>query len=164
MKLKAVAVACICAVSLSACCTIVDGTKQKVAINTDAPALFSVRNADGMEVAKGIAPTTVNLKRGDAPYHVEVRRTETSPVTRGDINDSSNGWMWGNILFGGLIGIGVDHFDGASRELDKQITLVTMKDPNHPEQNANDFQHVSALGEVPVTPVTINNTINNKQG
>ena len=83
MKIKAVALACVYSMSLSACCSIMDGTKQKVAINTDAPALFSVKNADGMEVAKGIAPATVNLKRGDAPYHVEVRRTETSPVTRG---------------------------------------------------------------------------------
>lgn len=93
-----------------------------------------------------------------------MRRTETSPVSRGDINDSSNGWMWGNILFGGLIGISVDHFDGASRDLDKQITLTTLKDPNHPEQNAYDYQHVAALGETSTAPITINNTVNNKQG
>jgi hypothetical protein len=122
--------------------------------------MFTVKNADGIKVAEGTAPATVKLERGDAPYHVTLQRTDSSPVSTGTIEDNSNGWMWGNILFGGLIGIGVDHFTGASRNLDKEITVNTLADPNNPNGNALNTQHV-----IPpiTTPVTINTTINNKQ-
>ena len=163
MKLKFVASICMATAivsSLSGCCTIVDGKRQAVEIKTNAPAMFTVKNADGIKVAEGTAPATVKLERGDAPYHVTLQRTDSSPVSTGTIEDNSNGWMWGNILFGGLIGIGVDHFTGASRNLDKEITVNTLADPNNPNGNALNTQHVIP----PITaPVTINTTINNKQ-
>jgi pyruvate/2-oxoacid:ferredoxin oxidoreductase beta subunit len=162
IKLIATAVAGFVMVSsLSGCCTIVDGKKQAVKINTNAPALFTVKNNDGEQVATGIAPATVKLNRGDAPYYVELRRTDSSPVATGTINDSSNGWMWGNILFGGLIGIGVDHFTGASRDLDDSLTVNTLADPSKPNSNALNTAHIAS----PTTaPITINNTVTNKQG
>ncbi|EFE7421893.1 hypothetical protein F9Y45_22485 [Escherichia coli] len=158
MKFKFVASLGIC-MSLSACCTIVDGSKQAVEIKTNAPALFTVKNADGIQVAEGTAPATIKLNRGDAPYHVSLRRTDSSPVSTGTIEDNSNGWMWGNILFGGLIGVGIDHYTGTSRNLDKEITINTLADPNNPNANALNTAHITT----PLAaPVTINNTINNK--
>lgn len=136
----------------------VDGKTQPVQIKTNAPALYTVKNSDGVEVANGVAPATVNLKRGDAPYTVTVKRTEKSMPITGTINDNINGWEWGNILCGVIICTGVDIATGAAWDLD---TAVTVNTPDEGQANIPaPLQTVHAAG----AGVTINNTVNNKQG
>lgn len=159
MKIKAVAMAMsivVGAVSLSGCCLVVDGKTQPVAIKNNVPALYSIRNADGQEVADGVAPATVNLKRGDAPYTISLRRTADSTPATSTINDNLNGWLWGDLFCGLIICGGVDLATGSAWDLDKEVTVTTTGAGvvvNSP------LQTIQPKG----AGVTINNTVNNKQ-
>jgi hypothetical protein len=92
---------------LSSCATIISGSKQNVKINSN-PTVATVF-VDGGE--QGKTPLEVKLKRntdhkislvleGYKPYDVNLTR-------------KTNGWVWGNILFGGLIGLIVDMSTGS---------------------------------------------------
>lgn len=149
MKLKAVTLA-LSVLSLSACCTMHDGTTQTVNIETNAPAKYKITNEDGDIVSEGVAPTVVNLKRGDAPYRIVLKRSDTSPEASNTINDNPNGWLWGNILLGGIIGTIVDYSDGAAWDLDKVVNIPTLASPK---------DTIDPLTATPATtvPITINN-------
>lgn len=116
------------AASLSACCTLHDGTRQSVKINTNAPAKYTIRNEDGYIVSEGIAPAVVVLKRGDAPYKVTLKRTDSSPEAMGVIGESHNGWVWGNVFTLSLIGVGIDYATGAAWNLDDAVTVNTQEE------------------------------------
>ena len=152
MKLLKLAITCGVSLSLSACCTMRDGTTQNVDIETNAPAKYKIVNESGDVVSEGVAPTVVNLKRGDAPYTVTLKRSDTSPEAKGTINDNGNGWAWGNLLFGGIIGTIVDYSDGAAWDLDKTVNIPTVADPKDTPDPLT--QHIT----VPTAPITINNT------
>ncbi|WP_312269927.1 hypothetical protein [Pseudescherichia sp.] len=161
MKIKFVAsftMAAVMASSLSACCTVVDGKSQKVVINTNAPAMYTIKNDDGEQVAQGVAPATVTLKRGDAPYTITMQRTDSSQPTSGTITDNLNGWLWGDALM--PLGMVLDFVQGSAWDLDKEVTVNTLADVNNPNANALNTPHVTAQA----LPIIINNTINNKQG
>lgn len=162
MKIKSLCVALsaiVAAASLSGCALMVDGKTQPVAIKTNAPAMYTIKNGDGEIVSTGVAPTTVNLKRGDAPYSVTLQRTDSAPVASGSITDNLNGWLWGDIVCGVIVCGGVDLFSGAAWDLDTAVTVNTQPDPNNPNGNANNTMHVVQPTQA---PITINNTVNNK--
>jgi len=142
--------------SLSACCTVMDGKSQPVAIKTNAPAMFSIHHDDGEQVAQGVAPTTVKLKRGDGPYQVTLQRTDSSPISQGTIDDNLNGWLWGNIFT--PLGLVLDFVQGSAWDLDDSITVNTQQDIDNPNANALNTPHVAT----PImAPIIINNTQNN---
>ncbi|MCL5521605.1 hypothetical protein M5Y73_25855 [Citrobacter cronae] len=159
MNLNKVVAALLVTSSLSACCTVMDGKSQKVQIKTNAPAMYTIKNDDGEQVAQGVAPATVTLKRGDAPYVVTMQRTDASQPTTGTINDNLNGWLWGNLIT--PLGLILDFAQGSAWDLDKDITINTMADVNNPNANALNTPHVAANT---ANPIVINNTVNNKQG
>jgi len=121
--------------------------------------MYTIKNDDGEQVAQGVAPATVTLKRGDAPYVVTLQRTDASQPTTGTINDNLNGWLWGNLIT--PLGLILDFAQGSAWDLDKDITINTMADVNNPNANALNTPHVATNT---ANPIVINNTVNNKQG
>ena len=94
-------------VIMGGCASIICGTSQEVAVNSS-PSEATVK-VNGM--LRGQTPVTLDLKRnkshtirieleGYQPYNVILRR-------------GVNGWVFGNIIFGGLIGLVIDAVDGA---------------------------------------------------
>lgn len=159
MKTKALAsllMASFAASSLSGCALMVDGKTQPVAIKTNAPALYEVKNVEGVTVSQGTAPTTVNLRRDGAPYTVTLRRSYESMPNTGTINDNLNGWLWGDVLCGVIICGGVDLATGAAWDLDKEIKVDTVS--NGHDGSGTQFQVMPSTSS---TPITINNTQTN---
>ncbi|VYU59959.1 hypothetical protein [Metakosakonia massiliensis] len=157
MKFKTAGVLLISSALLSGCCTMHDGTTQNVDIETNAPAKYKIVNDDGDVVAEGVAPTVVSLKRGDAPYIVTLKRSDTSPEAKGTINDNANGWAWGNILFGGIIGTIIDYSDGAAWDLDKTVNIPTIA------SNKDTVDPLTAKPAPVQSSIVINNTQNNSK-
>lgn len=159
MKFKALALlltAATTSISLSGCCLIVDGKTQPVAIKTNAPALYEIKNAEGQTVAQGTAPTTVNLRRGDAPYTVTLRRSSESIPNTGTITDNLNGWLWGDIACGLIVCGGVDLFTGSAWDLDKEVKVETVSNGHD-----TDAAPLMVAPVNPTAPITINNIVNN---
>jgi hypothetical protein len=106
--------------SLSACATIMHGSKQNIAVNSNpSGATIFVDNQQ-----MGVTPATLNLSRkqshvvrltldGYQPYEMTMAR-------------GTSGWVWGNIVFGGLIGLVVDASSGAIYKLSPDVITAQM--------------------------------------
>jgi hypothetical protein len=96
---------------LYGCATIMHGTSQKVGISSNpSGAKVWVDNKD-----IGITPLFADLSRGDNHVvRIELEGFQKAELT---LTRSTSGWVWGNILFGGLIGLAVDAISGGLYDL-----------------------------------------------
>lgn len=139
------------------CASIVSESQYAVAINsTPDNANFVVTNSSGIKVQQGTTPSTVTLNAG-AGYFKKARYTITVSKegyadTQYTLVSSVDGWYWGNILFGGIIGmLIVDPNTGAMYKLpgniniglnqqvantDKQSLIIATLDSLNAEQKA----------------------------
>jgi uncharacterized protein YceK len=108
---------------LSGCASIIDGANQNMTFRTEPEAAtVSITNKAGEKIHQGATPLTLSLKRGagyfqSESYQVRFEKTgfKSTMVT---INGGVNGWYFGNILVGGLIGmLIVDPLTGAMYRL-----------------------------------------------
>ncbi len=96
---------------LSGCASIIHGSSQEIALQSNpsgaAVAVNGVRNAQ--------TPATLSLPRKSA-HSLEVTLDGYRPFQI-QLQRSTSGWVWGNIAFGGLIGLVVDASTGAMYKL-----------------------------------------------
>jgi hypothetical protein len=115
------AVACgITALSLSGCATIIHGTRQDVGISsTPTGASVSIDNTE-----KGKTPLVAKLTRKDN-HVVRIELAGYQPF-EATLTRSVSGWVWGNIAFGGLIGLAVDGISGGIYKLSPEQVAGTL--------------------------------------
>lgn len=107
-KLKGI-VAALIAVNIVGCATIMHGGRtQRIGISSmPTGATVSIDNNKSM----GVTPIFADLKRGEEHIvTIEMPGYEKSQLT---LTKSMSGWVWGNIVFGGLIGLAVDAISGS---------------------------------------------------
>ena len=122
MKLSAIAAVAALGVALSGCATIVNGTHESVSVNTSPvqDSQCTLTNSQG----------TWYLK---TPGSVEVHKTKTDLDITCKHDGYADGHMvavskfgaatLGNVIAGGVIGIGVDAASGANYSYDSPITV-----------------------------------------
>jgi hypothetical protein len=105
--------------AVSACATIMHGTHQDVGITSVPPgAIVIVDN-----VQYGRTPVIAKLSRKDN-HIVRIEMPGYQPFDA-TLTRSASGWVWGNIAFGGLIGLAVDAISGGLYKLDpKQVSAA----------------------------------------
>lgn len=115
------------------CASIISDSKYPVSI-TSAPsgANYEIRNEAGRSVHSGVTPDQVSLAAGAGYFDGErytVSYTKDGYEKASSVVDSSiDGWYWGNLVFGGLIGmLGVDPATGAMYKL-PEATQGTLKE------------------------------------
>jgi len=107
-----------------ACASIVSGGPKKVTVNTQPPgARVTVYNKEGRAISTSQTPTTLSLDRSHGYFQGEDYRLvfEKSGYRRAEvmIHASINGWYFGNLAFGGVIGmLVVDPLTGAMYTLE----------------------------------------------
>lgn len=113
-------------ISSNSCATILSKSVYPVQLNSNPDgAKVTVLNRDGIEVFRSTTPATAMLKSGDgffkkASYRITFSKEgyadKTYPLTA-----TIDGWYFGNILIGGVIGmLIVDPATGAMFKLDQQ--------------------------------------------
>ncbi|MGR9116345.1 MAG: hypothetical protein ACU85E_11310 [Gammaproteobacteria bacterium] len=122
--LVAAAISCI-----SACASIVSHSSWPVVIRSIPDrAKFTIINDKGVTVHSGMTPASVTLNGGagyfdGATYHLKCSR-EGYKDTYSIIDSTVNGWYWGNILFGGIIGLLIiDPATGAMWKMPEYVNL-----------------------------------------
>ncbi|MBC7934059.1 MAG: hypothetical protein H7Y86_01690 [Rhizobacter sp.] len=120
-------------VIFSSCATIFGKSSYPFRISTDpAGAEVSVTNKKGKEIFKGASPANITLKSGAgyfsrSEYQVKISSTGYAEQVI-PVNFKMNGWYFGNILLGGVIGmLIIDPISGAMWKLetaDINATLV----------------------------------------
>ena len=107
----------------SGCASIVGDSKYPVNVSsTPSGAHFTIQNKDGVIVHNGATPNTVTLPSGRGYFKGEAYtitfKKEGYADTSAKLETSMSGWYWGNLLFGGLIGmLVVDPMTGAMYKL-----------------------------------------------
>ena len=95
----------------SGCSTIMSGTTQSINISST-PSGAKVTADDGTSIT---TPGSITFKR--KTDHTLVAEYPGYPQKQLQLKRKLNGWIWGNILFGGIIGIVIDSSNGAINEL-----------------------------------------------
>ena len=105
------------AVMLANCGTIIQGTSQQVSVSSYPS--NAVVEVDGQQM--GRTPVVLDLKRKDK--HTVLITLDGYNPYEAAIARKVSGWIVGNILFGGLIGLAVDAISGGMYKLSPdQIT------------------------------------------
>ncbi len=109
--------------ALTGCATIAHGDKQKLTVNSK-PSHASL-TVDGTTVGK--TPAILNLSRKNSHnLSIALAGYKTENV---HLENTLSGWVLGNIVFGGVIGIAVDAVDGAMYKLTpSQVTAYSAKE------------------------------------
>jgi hypothetical protein len=130
--LKLTALALCTPVIFSSCATIFGRSSYPVSVHTEpSGSNISITDKKGREVYKGKSPSTVMLKSSagffsKAEYQVKITANgydeQIIPVLY-----KLNGWYFGNILIGGLVGmLIIDPATGAMWKLDTRPIFVTL--------------------------------------
>jgi hypothetical protein len=116
-----------CATPLIACATITKGTTQLAAIDTPgAPgATCTIQTKDGPQLVT--TPGSVTLSKGSAALPVSCTKECYLPGS-GVIASNTEATAAGNVVFGGLIGLGVDAATGAMNKYADQVTVAMIQD------------------------------------
>ena len=129
MKVRSILACAVAALVASGCATIVAKSSQTITVTSvPAAANVSIVNKSGIPVHSGTTPMTVTLKKGRGYFKPElytVHFTKDGFQPREiQVRGAVNGWYFGNILFGGLIGLlAVDPATGAMYTLKpKEVT------------------------------------------
>ena len=122
MKKIGLLIAC---VIVAGCASIIHGGSQDIGVSTSpAGAKVTVDNQ-----STGITPFVAKLSRkGDHIIRLELDGYQPTEVR---LTKSVSGWVWGNLVFGGVVGIAVDATTGAMYSLS-------------PNQVQSALQHQSA--------------------
>jgi hypothetical protein len=128
-KLSLTASALVIILILQSCATIMHGSKQGVGISSN-PSEAKV-TVDGKKY--GVTPVNVKLKRKDS-HTVRLELAGYQPYET-TLTKSVSGWVWGNIVFGGLPGLAIDAITGGLYKLS-------------PEQINGEFKESQASAKI----------------
>lgn len=96
---------------LGGCATIMHGTTQQIAVSSS-PTGAQV-SVNGM--ARGTTPVIADLRRKDN-HVVRVTLDGYAPFEMA-LTRSTSGWVWGNLVFGGIPGLAIDAITGGLYKL-----------------------------------------------
>jgi uncharacterized protein YceK len=122
IKLAQIITAILVVLIFYGCATIIHGTKQEIGISSSPTgAKVSVDND-----SVGTTPLFVKLKRKeDYIITIEMPGYRKAQLT---ITKSVSGWIWGNIVFGGLIGLAIDAGSGGMYNLSPEQLNAELKE------------------------------------
>lgn len=136
------------AVFLNGCASIVSDSTYPVSVQSSpAGASYEVTNEAGMLVSSGVTPGQVTLKAGAGFFDGELYRISYKKDGYQDqvtmVDTEVDGWYWGNIIFGGLIGmLIVDPATGSMYKLPNSAhgNLVQLQPPATAAADASTAQ------------------------
>ena len=146
---------CIVVSVLSSCASIVSKSTWPVSVDSNPTgATVTIFNRSGRQVYKGAAPATMFLNSGAGFFKKEsyVIRYELEgyPTREIPLEFRVNGWYWGNLLLGGVIGmLIVDPATGAMYKPSTDFIQATMVRNPVSGLNGNPGLKICSIGEIP---------------
>lgn len=125
--MKVATVALLICLVLNSCATLLGGgTSQPVSISAQPTnGNYLIKSSSGLQMGSGAVPAQVRLPRRNE-YQIEITadgyKTQSVVLTRG-----LNGWVWGNFVFGWIVGFLIDFVGGAAYKLEPAIVSVSLQ-------------------------------------
>jgi hypothetical protein len=107
---KLVIVLCL---TISGCASIISGANQKIAVSSNPEGAIVTAQPGDYRVT---TPATLTLPRIKGPFILTFTKEGYSTMEI-RLDRKTNGWIWGNLFIGGIIGIAIDFSTGSSYEL-----------------------------------------------
>ena len=117
--IKKIAVVCLCSL-FAGCASIVNGTRQNIGISSN-PAGANARSDSGLNC---ITPCVLELSR-NRPYNILIEKKGYEPASA-TITNTASGWLWGDLVFGGLIGLAIDFGTGGAYKLSPENVNINL--------------------------------------
>jgi hypothetical protein len=117
--------ACASLVALGGCATVIKGTTQDIAVETNPPGATCTVSRNGAQIATlSATPGKVQVSRDKSPIMVSCAKAPelAAPVSQ-TVESKFNGATFGNILAGGVIGVVVDASTGANYTYPEQVMV-----------------------------------------
>jgi len=138
-------------VMVTGCSSIISKSEYSVAVNsTPDGANFTITNRAGQKVHSGVTPSSITLKssagyfKGET-YTIALNKEGFAQKTY-TLNSTVDGWYFGNILFGGLIGmLIVDPATGAMYNLPDRVDISLDKSTSSVEKNTLNIANINSL-------------------
>ena len=113
--------------ALTGCASIVTGTNQSVSVKTGqvSGATCSLENNKGKWYVNR-TPGTVIVNRSFNDLSIDCTKKGYQPVHK-NVGSNTKAMAFGNVLFGGVIGAGVDMADGAAYDYPTDIEIPMQK-------------------------------------
>ena len=111
---------------LTGCASIVSKSEYPVTVSSKpSEVMFRILDSEGQIIASGKTPAVVNLRSGNgffisAKYVVKFEKEGYQPAVT-NVNGKIDGWYFGNLIFGGPIGLLIDPATGAMWKIDKNV-------------------------------------------
>lgn len=131
-------------IGLSACASIADGKSQTLSVTSDpSEAKCSLTNDKGVWYVPE-TPGSVTVNRSVQDIRVECKKAAESGAA--SVASTTKGMAFGNILFGGIVGVAIDRSNGSGFDYPPQIhvpmkkggTFVQIGDHYDPEAKEED--------------------------
>lgn len=140
--MKYTSLAAFLVIASTGCASIIHGTKQGVGISSSPTnARVIVDNAP-----MGQTPIVANLSRGDN-HIVRIELDGYAPF-EATLTKKVSGWVWGNIVFGGLIGLAVDAISGGLYNLTPEQLSAQLANQGAEVRVSKDGIYVLLVQEV----------------
>lgn len=116
----------------SACASITTGTTQSVSVSTEPPGAMCqvTRNAEMLGIVNP-TPGTITVSKSSSAMNVRCERAGYQPALQ-TVPSSMQAMTAGNLLFGGVIGLGIDAASGAMNQYPPNVTLGLVALPAPP--------------------------------
>ncbi|MFC4528844.1 hypothetical protein ISN76_17595 [Dyella halodurans] len=115
-----------CAMSLTACASIVGGRYQHVSVEAraaDQSVTADCTLSNGSGSVHLAVPGTAVVRRSSQSLNVTCAK-DGKQIAQQSYESNVRGMVWGNILFGGLIGIVVDFSNGAAHHYPDKLSVL----------------------------------------
>ncbi len=114
--------------ALPSCASIVEGTSQDIAVNSNPECASCTITREGEVIARiSCTPETVSVKKRKQDLQVSCTKegyTETKQI----LESGTEGFVAGNILAGGIVGWGIDSATGADNKYPEQVIINMVKE------------------------------------
>ncbi len=118
------------------CASIISGSEQEISL-TSQPSGATVTVEPGGQQAT--TPGTLLLKRKDGPYRLNFTLDGHEPYSV-MLTTDMNGWVYGNLILGGIIGFLIDSSTGASTTLNPdEVNANLVKVGIEPQTSSDDM-------------------------
>ena len=142
--MKQMGVTILFAVSLTGCATLLTDDHQTISIKSDPPGATCVVRQGGADVGTiPFTPGTVYVGKSRHDIGIDCSRAgyyNGAAVLQPAFQD----WTWGNILYGGSIGVLVDTSSGAINEYPRAVTVLMKRMPRIGER-AEETERLSEI-------------------
>ena len=110
-------------VSTSGCATLVTGDVQSIAISSNPPGALCDVQRNGNMLGQVLTPGVATVTKGNNALDITCRKPGYTSVV-GTNESNISGWVLGNVLFGGIIGVGIDFATHADSVYGRKVTVT----------------------------------------